>query len=112
MIAEHKESREPEPLVLNRRQMEQVLTDCGVSDARIDVFADRFDEDFGPETTLSPRNLVDTRHLELHCPDVTIQVNPERGDLVQTRVIDGVRYILIRAEEGVEVNGVEVQIRE
>ena len=78
----------------------------------VDAFADRFDEDFGPETTLSPRNLVDTKHLELRCPDVTIQVNPERGDLVETRVIDGVRYILIRAEEGVEVNGVEVQIRE
>ena len=55
---------------------------------------------------------MDTKHLELRCPDVTIQVNPERGDLVETRVIDGVRYILIRAEEGVEVNGVEVKIGE
>lgn len=112
LIAEHKESHEPEPLVLNRRQVTDILADCGVPEERVDAFADRFDEDFGPETTLSPRNLVDTRHLELRCPDVTIQVNPERGDLVQTRVIDGVRYILIRAEEGVEVNGVEVQIRE
>lgn len=43
-------------------------------------------------------------------PDVTIRVNPDRGDLVETRMIDGTRYILIRAEEGVEVNGVQVQI--
>ena len=112
LITEHKESHEPEPLVLNRRQVTEMLADCGVSEERVDAFADRFDEDFGPETTLSPRNLVDTKPLELRCPDVTIQVNPERGDLVETRVIDGVRYILIRAEEGVEVNGVEVQIRE
>lgn len=112
LITEHKESHEPEPLVLNRRQVTEMLADCGVSEERVDAFADRFDEDFGPETTLSPRNLVDTKHLELRCPDVTIQVNPERGDLVETRVIDGVRYILIRAEEGVEVNGVEVQIKE
>ena len=112
MIAEHKESHEPEPLVLNRRQVTELLADCGVPEERVDAFADRYDEDFGPETTLSPRNLVDTKHLELRCPDVTIQVNPERGDLVETRVIDGVRYILIRAEEGVQVNGVEVRIRE
>lgn len=41
---------------------------------------------------------------------MTIRVNPDRGDLVETRMIDGTRYILIRAEEGVEVNGVQVQI--
>lgn len=40
-----------------------------------------------------------------------IRVSPERGDLVETRVIDGVKYILIRADEGVEVNGVDVNIR-
>ena len=38
-------------------------------------------------------------------------MNPERSDLVETRLIGGVRYILIRAEEGVEVNGVDIQIR-
>ena len=38
-----------------------------------------------------------------------IQVPPQRGDLVETRIIDGVGYILIRAEGGVEVNGVPVR---
>ena len=33
-----------------------------------------------------------------------------RSDLVQTRVIDGVKYILINAEESVEVNGVDISI--
>lgn len=53
---------------------------------------------------------MDTRQLELRTPDVTIRVSAERGDLVDTRVIDGVKYILIRADEGVQVNGVNVQI--
>ena len=43
---------------------------------------------------------------------MTIQVNPERSDLVETRIIDGVKYILIRAEEGVAVNGVNIRIQE
>ena len=38
-----------------------------------------------------------------------IQVDPQRGDLVETRIIDGVGYVLIRAEGGVEVNGVPVR---
>lgn len=112
MIAEHKESGEPRPLLLDKHAAARVLEECGVEDARVEAFSQRFEEDFGPEAALPPKNLVDTKHLELRCPDVTIQVNPERGDLVETRVIDGVRYILIRAEEGVEVNGVEVKIEE
>ena len=53
---------------------------------------------------------MDSKQLEVKTPDVTIKVNPERSDLVETRVIDGARYILIRAEEGVEVNGVQIHI--
>lgn len=64
-----------------------------------------------PDTELSPRNLVD-RKLQVKTPDVVIQVNPERSDLVQTRIINGAKYILIRAEGGVEVNGVDIHIKE
>jgi hypothetical protein len=39
-------------------------------------------------------------------------VEPDRLDLVQTRVIDGVKYIMICADEDVEVNGVNIHIRE
>ena len=42
---------------------------------------------------------------------MVIKVDPAHSDLVETRVINGARYILIRAEEGVEVNGVSVAIQ-
>ena len=35
----------------------------------------------------------------------------DKRDLVETRVLGGAKYILIRAEEGVEVNGVPVEIQ-
>ena len=44
--------------------------------------------------------------------DVTIKVSPDRGDLIETRILNGVKYILVRVEEGLEVNGVPVQITE
>ncbi len=43
---------------------------------------------------------------------MVVQVNPQRSDLIETRVIDGLKYILIRADEGVEVNGVNISISE
>ena len=39
-----------------------------------------------------------------------IQLRPDRAGLLQTRIIDGVPYVMIRAQDGVEVNGVEIQI--
>lgn len=110
LIQEHRERKEPEPLSLSKGAVREVLSDCGVSDAHVDAFADQYDEAFGPGAGLSPGNVVDTKQVEVRTPDVTIRVNPDRGDLVETRVINGARYILIRAEEGVEVNGVQVQI--
>ena len=110
-IEAHKQNKEEEPLTLTKRQVSEVLSDSGVSEERVAAFEVKFDASFGAEAALSPRNLVDARRFKVCTPDVTIQVNPERSDLVETRLIGGVRYILIRAEEGVEVNGVDIQIR-
>ncbi len=109
MIA-HKESKEPEPLYVDKYAIREILDYTGVSDERIERFEERFDEEFGQGAALAPRNLVETRRFELKTPDVVIKVNPERTDLVETRIIDGVRYVLIRADNGVEVNGVDVRI--
>ena len=43
-------------------------------------------------------------------PDISIKVAPEKADLIETRVIGGVKYLLICAEEDVEVNGVRIHI--
>lgn len=110
MIAVHKENREREPLALSRSQVTGVLRSCGVPEERAEVFSDKFGHTFGEDAEVSPRNLIDTRQMELKTPDVVIRVNPDRGDLIKTQVIGGSKYILIRADDGVEVNGVEITI--
>lgn len=110
MIAVHKESKETEPLSINKSTVKRVLISSGVSRERLEAFEEQFDETFGAETQLSPRNLVDTKQIEVSTPDVKILVSPDRSDLLETRVIDGAKYILIRADEGVEVNGVSIKI--
>ena len=111
MIAEHKEQHETEPLVISRGTVQRVLDDCGVSEERTEAFGQRYDEAFGEDAEVSPRNLVDTKQLEVKTADVTIRLSAQRGDLLEMRKIDGARYILIRAEDEVTVNGVSVQIR-
>lgn len=110
MIEEHKENKEEEPLVISRQTVKGVLESCGVPEARVTAFEEKYDTEFGADAEISPRNLIDTRQMEVRNPDVTIRVNPERTDLIETRVINGAKYILIRADEGVEVNGVNITI--
>lgn len=110
LIQEHKESHEEQPLTISKKTVQQVLSGCGVSEEKTLAFAREFDQAFGEDADLSPKNLVDAGQLEVKTPDVTIKVDPERGDLIRTEVIRGVKYILIRADQGVEVNGVAISI--
>ena len=109
LMEDHKESHEPD-LVIGKKEVRQALAANGVSQEHIQAFEQRYDETFGADAQLSPRNLVDPKKMELKTADVSIQVSPDRSDLIQTRIINGVKYILVRVEEGVEVNGVPVQI--
>lgn len=109
MIAVHKENKEKAPLKLSRGAAAGVLRSCGVSPEKAENFGQKFSQTFGEETSISARNL-EVKQTELKTPDVVIHVNPDRGDLIKTKVIDGRKYILICADDGVEVNGVEIKI--
>ncbi len=110
IIADRKERKEYEPLSFSRDDICDILRSAEVSDERIDGFKEGFNQSFGEKARLNPQNLVETKRLELASADISIKINPERGELVETRVIDGVKYILIRADEEIEVNGVPINI--
>lgn len=106
----HKESKVPEPLMISKEDVKEVLTSCGVSQEHLAKFSVDYDETFGFEADLHPKNIIDNKHFEVKTPDVVIKVDPARSDLIETRVIGGVKYILISADESVEVNGVNINI--
>lgn len=111
-IEMHKESKAAEPLLISKEEVKSALHTCGVSDAAMSKFSVAFDEAFGHEAKLHPKNIIDNKHFEIATPDVSIKVNPERSDLIETRIIGGVKYLLICADESVEVNGVPIHIED
>ena len=106
----HKESKIPETLMVSKAEVQEVLSSCGVSEAHLAKFSVDYDEAFGFEADLHPKNIIDNKRFEIKTPDVSIKVAPDRTDLIETRIIGGVKYILINAEENVEVNGVSIHI--
>ena len=107
----HKESKVPDPLLIDKEVLKDVLTSCGVSETGVSKFSVQYDEAFGFEAELHPKNIIDSKRFEIHTPDIAIKIDPTRTDLVETRVIGGVKYIMINADEDVEVNGVSIHFQ-
>lgn len=108
----HKQSKIAEPLLIDKEQVKQALIASGVSEEHTAKFSVEFDSVFGYEAQLHPKNIINEKRFEIKTPDVSITVNPERSDLIETRTIGGVKYIMICADEEVEVNGVSIHIQE
>ena len=106
MLAET--SEEPEPLALAKEDMSHLLMKSGVEEKEIETFETRFDETVGEDQCLMAANISSPKKFEVATPDVKVTVNPQRTDLVETKIIDGVPYLMIEINELVEVNGIQV----
>lgn len=106
MLAET--SEEPEPLALAKEDMSHLLMKSGVEEKEIETFETRFDETVGEDQCLMAANISSPKKFEVATPDVKVTVNPQRTDLVETKVINGVPYLMIEINDLVEVNGIQV----
>ena len=111
-MAMHKEARVPEALTLSKEEIGSVLESCGISEPHMAKFRVDYEEAFGHDSEIHPGNVIDEKKIQIQTPDVTITVPADRAHLIETRVIGGVKYILICAEEDVQVNGVSIHISE
>ena len=107
MVEEHKE--EPEPLVLNKNEVKTLLANSGVANEKLEEFDRHYEETAGDDTPLVVSNVINTRTFEVKTPDVVIKVNPERTDLIETKTIDGRKYLMVALDGNVEVNGINVR---
>jgi hypothetical protein len=108
----HKESKDPEPLTISDKEMGDILENSGVSPEHAEAFCRRCEEELGEGTPLRPANISSASRMDIQTPEVKISVDPKHSHLIQTRVIDGHKYILISADAGVELNGLAVEIQE
>ncbi|HIX63118.1 MAG TPA: DUF4317 domain-containing protein [Candidatus Mediterraneibacter colneyensis] len=107
LIEEHKE--EPEPLALDKTEMKKIFEQSGVDAEKMENFDRNFEENAGEKASLLATNIAETRKFNIETPDIVIKVNPDRADLVETRVIDGRQCLVIPVDDHIEVNGINVR---
>lgn len=104
-IALHKERRDSEPLTVTVGDIGNILKDCGIPEDRIQAFQEQCGERFGSGAVLNPANLIDCGKFEIRTAQAAVSVDPECSYLIETRMIDGRKYLLIPVEEDLEING-------
>ena len=106
-IEANREDKEAEPLALSAGEIGGILRDCGVPEERAAAFQEQCGQAFGG-AAMNPENLIDVKRFDVKTEQATISIDPAYSYLVETRIIDGRKYLLIPAGEGVEVNGLPV----
>ena len=107
MVEEKKD--EPDPVVLDRAEVKRLLAESGVDSEKFEEIEERYEETEGAKTEFLASNVMSARKFEIKTPDVVIQVNPERTDLVETRINDGRQCLVIEVDDCVVVNGISVR---
>jgi hypothetical protein len=98
IIVEHKEKELAEPLTLDKAEVKYLFTEAGVAQEKLDALDKNYDQITGENVSLLATNVANTR------------VNPDRGDLIETKLVDGRKCLVIEINDQVEVNGIPVKI--
>ena len=107
MVEETKDS--PDPLVLTKPDVKRLFELSGVPEEKLETFDQTFEAAAGEKASLLATNISGGKKFNIETPDVVIKVNPERMDLIETRIIDGKECLVITVNDHIEVNGVYVQ---
>lgn len=110
MVEAHKESRDPEPLVITKETVKTMIANCGVDEEKIAELETKLDESFGKGAEITPKNILTTNKFEVATPEVSIKIDPAHRDLVSTQVINNVKYVMIRVTGETTVNGISINI--
>jgi len=108
IIDEHKDV--PEPVVLAKAEVKRIFSESGVDDEKLENFDEHYEQLAGEKASLMAENVVNTKVFEVKTPDIVIKINPDRTDLVETKMVDGRKCLVIEINDQVQVNGISVKM--
>ena len=115
MIRDH--SDDEEPYLMDKKEIRKVFEKSGIDNEIMEDFDWKYDEvvtvaSAGDEKEEAPSiqasNITGIKKIDIRTPDVVIKVNPERADLIETKLIDGKECLVIAVNDRVEINGMSV----
>ena len=98
-------------LVFSKETVRKLFESSGVDEKLMQNFDTNFDNTIGKNAELVANNLAE-KTFEVKTANVVIKVDPEMTHLIETKVVDGRKCLVVEIDGGVEVNGIVVNSHE
>lgn len=108
MLAENKDN--PDIIELGKNEVKHLLESSGIKSDKLEDFDNTFEESAGPDTTFVATNVVNAKKFAVKTPEVEIKINSDRTDIIDTMVIDNRKCLVIKVDDDVMVNGVNIRM--
>lgn len=105
MVAEAEE--DGTPLSMDKTRMRTLLEDAGLKEEHLQQYSAIYDKTVG-DNELKAVNLMDPEKLSVKMKDISVTVRGDAAWKVKTQLVDGKRYLMIQIDDGLEVNGMDV----
>lgn len=107
-LDERKEAENPEPYVLTKDAMKEILSESGIEEEKVEQVETVFERVVPEQMEMLAENVTNQRTFEVKTPNVSIRVKPEYSHMVETKTVDGKKCIVIAIDDTIQVNGINV----
>lgn len=104
-----------EAVFLDKETMKDVFKRSGVSEEKLEKFDQKFEEQFDNEQNLKVEeklfadNVAPLRNFEVKNKNMLLRVKSKHTDIMDTRIIDGKKCLVIEITDDMTVNGISVE---
>ncbi len=99
-----------EPMTIEKDDMVDLMVKSGLKEEHIPIVEEKFEKAAGEDVKLHLDNVREKKNFEVKSEDMKIQVKSEAADIVEIRVIDGRKCLVIPMNSDIEVNGIMKRI--
>lgn len=99
-----------EPAALDCEGVKDLLYRSGVKEEHLPIVEEKFTKTAGEEGKLHIDSICEKKNFEVKSDNLQIKMKPEAADVVEIRIIDGRKCIVIPMNSDVEVNGIVKRI--
>ncbi len=107
-LIEQQKDVSDEPVQIEKSELRSLLADNGADQEVLGEFDKAYDEAVGEDVPFMAENIGGASKLEVKSPHMKISVNADMTEMIKTRIIDGMEYLLIPVVDDVEVNGIRI----
>lgn len=98
-------AEELEDPTISKNGLHHILEQCGATEDDLNAF----DREFPDNVVLHSNSIIDTRKCTISAYGMTLKIDRDQLDLLETRNIDGQTYLCIPITNNFRVNDVEIK---